>query len=261
MSSSILKIFSDALEEATKLENRGTKRKFDSGGIQRTEEQLDQIFEEMGDMRMQFQDMKKQMEDVKGQGEDTKIQLENTKTELNETKIQLEDSKIQLENTKTELNETKIKFEDTKIQLKESKIQSKETNIKLEESKIKIEETKSQLDESKIQLEDTKIQLEYSKTKTSKLEKKLGDKYEYTKDPCKNCNGSTFCLDGQVIRNTPGKGTKIRALKGATFKGSTGTPYWVPADVHPSINPAIDWNKLGYSAGFNGTMGFVYNCK
>ena len=70
-------------------------------GVQRTEEKLDQIFEEMGNMKIQFQDIKKQMEDVKGQGEDTKIQLENTKTELNETKIKLENTKIQLEYSKT----------------------------------------------------------------------------------------------------------------------------------------------------------------
>ena len=204
-------------------------------------------------MRMQFQDMKKQMEDVKGQREDTKIQLENTKTELNDTKIQLEDTKIQLENTKTELNETKIKFEDTKIQ-------SKETNIKLKETKIKKEETKSQLDESKIQLEDTKIQLEYSRTKSSKLDKKLA---------CKNCNGSTFCLDGQAVCNTPGKGTKIRALKDITwnFNGS-GIQYRVPANdtgvvnsVRPRYGPIIQWNISEYSYGFSGTMGFVYNCK
>ena len=230
---------------------------------------MDQIFNEMGNIRIQFQDMKKQMEDVKGQGEDTKIQLENTKTELNETKIQLEDTKIQLENTKTELNETKIKFKDTKIQLKESKIQSKETNIKLEESKIKIEETKSQLDESKIQLEDTKIQLEYSKTKTSKLDKKLADIYEYTKDPCKNCNGSTFCLDGQVVRNTPGKGTKIRALKDTTIRLPSGSQFRIPANetevvdrVDPTHGALVKWNTLGYSYGFSGTCRrFVYNCE
>jgi len=198
----------------------------------------------MGNIRIQFQDMKKQMEDVKGQGEDTKIQLENTKTEL---------------------NETKIKFKDTKIQLKESKIQSKETNIKLEESKIKIEETKSQLKETKIQLEDTKIQLEYSKTKTSELEKKLGDIYEYTKDPCKNCNGSTFCLDGQVVRNTPGKGTKIRSLKDTTWNCST-TQLWVPANysgvvesVDPTFGPFVKWNTSEYSLGF--CSRFAYDCK
>jgi len=157
----------------------------------------------------------------------------------------LEDTKIQLENTKTELNETKIKLEDTKIQLKESKIQSKETNIKLEESKIKIEETKSQLDESKIQLEDTKIQLEYSKTKTSKLEKKLADIYEYnTKGPCKNCNGSTFCLDGQVVRNTPGKGTKIRALKDTTWKS-----FALQYRVHANDTGVVDYVDPTYGPG------------
>ena len=236
-------------------------------------------------MRIQFQDMKKEMEYVKGQLKDTKtelnetkIQLEKSKIQIEETKIQLQntktelnETKIQLQNTKTELNETKIQLQNTKTELNEAKIQSKETNIKLEESKIKIEDSKSQLDESKIQLKDTKIQLEYSKTKTSKLEKKLADIYEYTKDPCKNCNGSTFCLDGQVVRNTPGKGTKIRALKGATFKDYTGTQYRIPANVtgvvfsvHPSINPAdpaIDWYNFRYSYGFIGAIGFVYNCK
>ena len=161
---------------------------------------MDQIFEEMGNMKIQFQDIKKQMEDVKGQGEDTKIQLENTKTELNETKIKLE---------------------------------------------------------------DTKIQLEESKTKTSKLDKKLADIYEYTKDPCKNCNGSTFCLDGQVVRNTPGKGIKIRALKDTTWNcfgnhrvhaNDTG----VVDRVDPIYGTYIKWKKSGSNNGF---IGFVYNCK
>ena len=184
---------------------------------------------------------------------------------MEDVKGQMEDTKIQLENTKTELNETMIKLEDTKIQLEESKIQSKETNIKLEESKIKIEETKSQLDESKIQLEDTKIQLEYSKTKTSKLEKKLADIYEYTKDPCKNCNGSTFCLDGQVVRNKPGIGTKIRSLKDTTWN-SLGYQYRVHANdtgvvvsvMRDTFRPFVKWNKSGFFFGFRGC---VYNCK
>ncbi|XP_023331064.1 uncharacterized protein LOC111703375 [Eurytemora carolleeae] len=231
MSSSIVKLLAVALEEAKKLEKQETERNSDSGGVQRTEEQLDQIFEEMGNMKIQFQDMKKQMEYVKGQGEDTKIQLENTKTELNETKIKLEDTKIQLE--------------DTKIQL---------------------ENTKTELNETKIQLEDTKIQLEYSKTKTSKLEKEIANKYEYTKDPCKNCNGSTFCLDGQVVRNTPGIGTKIRALKDTTWN-SFGYQYRVHANdtgvvdrVDSTLGPFIKWNTSGLSMDFIGT-GFVYNCK
>jgi len=92
--------------------------------------------------------------------------------------------------------------------------------------------------------------------------------YEYTKDPCKNCNGSTFCLDGQDVRNTPGIGTKIRALKGATYKDYTGTQYRVHANdtgvvdrVDPTYGPAVKLNTLGYCVGFSGTSGFVYNCK
>ena len=69
-------------------------------GVQRTEQQMDQIFEEMGNMRIQFQDMKKQMEDVKGQLEDTKIQLNETKIQLKESKIQLDESKVQLDESK-----------------------------------------------------------------------------------------------------------------------------------------------------------------
>jgi len=161
---------------------------------------MDQIFEEMGNIKIQIQDIKKQMEDVKGQGEDTKIQLENTKTELNEAKIKLE---------------------------------------------------------------DTKIQLEYSKTKTSKLEKELADIYEYTKDPCKKCNGSTFCLDGQVVRNTPGKGTKIRALKNKTWiRSFTRVPAndtGVVVRVDPKYGAFVKWNTSGvYNFGFRGC---VYNCK
>ena len=117
-------------------------------------------------------------------------------------------------------------------------------------------------------LEDTKIQLKYFKTKTSKLDKKLADRYEYTKDPCKNCNGSTFCLDGQAVRNTPGKGTKIRALKDTTYKDCLGTQYRVPANdtgvvysVYPTYKPIIKWNTSGYNYGFNGFSGCVYNCK
>ena len=197
------------------------------------------------------------------------IGVQRTEEQMEDVKGQMEDTKIQLENTKTELNETKIKFEDTKIQLKESKIQSKETNIKLEESKIKIEETKSQLDESLIQLEDTKIQLEYFKTKSYKLDKKLADIYEYTKDPCKNCNGSTICLDGQAVRNTPGKGTKIKALKDITFRLPSGSQFRIPAngilevdivlDRYPPFGPLIKWDMIGQR--YSHTTGFVYDCK
>ena len=163
-----------------------------------------------------------------------RMQFQDIKKQMEDVKGQLEDTKIQLENTKTELNEAKIKLEVTKIQL-----------------------------------EDTKIQLGYSKTKTSKLEKKLEDIYEYTKDPCKNCNGSTFCLDGQVVRNTPGKGTKIRALKDTTIRLPSGSQFRIPANetevvdrVDPTHGALVKWNTLGYSYGFSGTCRrFVYNCE
>jgi len=157
-----------------------------------------------------------------------------------------------------EMGNIRIQFQDMKKQMEDVKGQGEDT-------KIQLENTKTELNETKIQLEDTKIQLEYSKTKTSKLEKEIANKYEYTKDPCKNCNGSTFCLDGQVVRNTPGKGTKIRALKDTTWN-SFGYQYRVPANdtgvvdrVDSTLGPFVKWNTSGYIRGFCSRC--VYNCK
>ena len=213
---------------------------------------MDQLFKEMRNMRIQFQDIKNQMKE-------TKIQLEDTKIPLKDTKVQLEDAKIQLK-------DTKIQLEDTKIQLKDTKIQLEETKIQLEDTKIQLEDAKIQLKDTKVQLEDNKTMLEYSNTKISKLEEKLVD-IELTQALCKNCNGLTFCLNGQVVRNTPGHRTKIRAIKNVIYKDRTGRQVQVPANDtgvvgvnrNPTYGPVVRWNKSGaqYCHDFTG---FVYCC-
>ena len=90
---------------------------------------------------------------------------------------------------------------------------SEDQRIQFEDVKKQLEDSKANYEDTKLQLEDTKTMLEDSKTEISKFEKKLAEIVEYTKNPCKNCNGPTFCLDGNVVDCKPGNGTKIMALK------------------------------------------------
>ena len=177
----------------------------------------------------QFEDVKKQLEDVKKQFEDVKKQLEDTK-------LQLEDTKLKLEDNKLKLDDKKILFEDTKLQL----------------------------DDKEIQFEKTKTLLENSKAEISVLGKKLAE--IYSKDPCKNCKGPTVCLDGQFLRNTPGHGTMIRAVKDTSYFNKNGTQVKVGADDFGTVDtvklgrPLVQWNTKGnlYCDDFTG---FVYKCK
>ncbi|XP_023334358.1 uncharacterized protein LOC111705891 [Eurytemora carolleeae] len=190
--------------------------------------------------RSQFEDIKKQFDDVKKQSEDTKLQLDDTKIQLEDTKLQSEDTKLQLEDTKIQLEDTKLQLEDNKLQL----------------------------DDTKIQFEDSKAQLENSKAEISELEKKLAKMVkmvEYCKDPCKNCKGPTVCLDGQVVLNTPGHGTMIRAVEDTSFIMKNAKVYVVAGDfgtvdtVHDDC-PVVKWNKSG--SRYCDYFGlFVYKCK
>ena len=185
----------------------------------------------------QFEDIKKQFDDVKKQSEDTKLQLEDTKIKLEVAKLQLEDTKLQLEDTKIQLEVTKLQLEDNKLQL----------------------------EDNKIQFEDSKTQLENSKAEISELEKKLAKMVEYSKDPCKNCKGPTVCLDGQVLRNTPGHGTMIRAVKD-TFCRFKNDQVKVVSDDFGTVDTVnwdstvVKWNTLGNYFCDDFTE-FVYKCK
>ena len=278
-------------------------------GIQRTEEQMDQLIKEMGNMRIQFQDIKKEMEYVKGQLKDTKTELNETKIQLEESKIQREETKIQLENTKTELNETKIQLEESKIQIEETKIQLqntktellnetknqlKESKIQLDESKIQLDKSKIQLDESKIQLDESKIQLDESKTKisdlgetlknieelgktntkdilaNSEMMKPLLERFEYAKNPCRNCYGPVYCLDGKVVGTRPRDGTRIKTggfdkYWGKDKNGEAVAVRYATGFVYEN---RIDWDDVMYKpAGSKGSTyddiyfnKFVYRC-
>ena len=265
--------------------------------IQRTEDQMDQIFNEMGNMRIQFQDIKNQMEFVKGQLEDTKLQLENTKTELNETKIQLEESKIQLDESKIQLDESKIQLDESKIQLENTKTELNETKIQQNESKIQSDESKIQLDDSKVQGEDSMVQLEESKTKMSELSetlksiKELGktnskdilanskmmkpllEILEYMEDPCKNCNGPVYCLDGQVVGiKRPMNGTRIAILGNTKYAGgkaqkdslvvmhSYNTGYLYTHNTGDKYYRKIEWDSKRTTYDAEDFCQFVYKC-
>lgn len=122
------------------------------------------------------------------------------------------------------------------------------------------------MDDTKVQLENTKIQLEDAKSEISDLGKKLAEIVEYTKAPCINCNGPTFCLDGQVVGKSPGNGTRITTLKNFCTKYNYGVKeVTITADDTGTVDtgynpPYVNWNtsKASYCQDF--TV-FVYKCK
>ena len=95
------------------------------------------------------------------------------------------------------------------MEMKENKVQLVNTKTMLENVKAMYEDTKVQIENNRTKLEDTNTLLKDSKAEISKLEKK----FQYAKDPCKNCMGPTFCLNGQGVGNKPMNGTRITALK------------------------------------------------
>ena len=167
----------------------------------------------------------------------------------------------------------RIQFEDVKKQLEDSMANYEDTKLQLEDTKTMLEDSKANYEDTKLQLEDTKTMLEDSKTEISKFEKKLAEIVEYTKNPCKNCNGPTFCLDGNVVDCKPGDGTKIMALKDTysndeygqhkVFADDIGTvdiSEYDPFYDHPFNLPYVTWSKSGaeYCKDFSR---FVYKCK
>ena len=177
---------------------------------------------------------------------------------VEEQRSQFEDVKKQFEDVKKQLEDVKKQFEDTKLQLDDTKLQSKNTKTLLEESNAMYEDTK-------VQLKDTKTQLEDSKAEISELEKKLAKMVEYAKDPCKNCEGPTVCLDGQFIRITPEHGTMIRAVKDTssiyknTVKKVVADDFGT-VDTKKWVSPVVRWNTLGNRYCDDFTL-FVYKCK
>ena len=173
----------------------------------------------------------------------------------------VEEQSSQFEDIKKQFDDVKKQSEDTKLQLEDTKKQSEDTKLQLEDTKLQLEDTKLQLEDTKLQLEDTKIQLV-----DTELEKKLAKMVEYSKDPCKNCKGPTVCLDGQVLRGTPGYGTMIRAVEDTFGWFKNNTEVKVVADDFGTVgtvnwgSPVVKWNKSGSSFCDNFT-GFVYKCK
>ena len=153
------------------------------------------------------------------------------------------------------VEEQNSQFEDVMKQLEDTKTLLTNTKAINTKQILKLEDTK-------VQLEDTKAQLEDCKDEISKLEKK---NIEYAKNPCKNCKGLTVCLDGQVLRNTPGHGTMIRAVKD-TFGWYEKKKVKVVADNFGIVNtvnyglPVVKWNTLG-SRYCDDFTDFVYKCK
>ena len=163
------------------------------------------------------------------------------------------------------VEEQSSQFEDIKKQFDDVKKQSEDTKIQLEDTKLQLEDNKLQLEDTKIQFEDSKTQLENSKAEISELEKKLAKMVEYCKDPCKNCKGPTVCLDGQVLLNTPGHGTMIRAVKDTSYI-IKNTEVKVVADDFGTVDTVnwgstvVKWNTLGNYFCDDFTE-FVYKCK
>ena len=150
--------------------------------------------------------------------------------------------------------------------VEEQSSQFEDVKKQFEDTKLQLEDTKLQLDDKEIQLEDTKTLLENSKAEIiSELEKKLVKMVEYSKDPCKNCKGPTVCLDGQYLRNTPGHGTMIRAVKDTSYMFDK-TQVKVGADDFGTVDtvqwgrPGVRWNTLGNHLCDDFTK-FVYKCK
>ena len=149
--------------------------------------------------------------------------------------------------------------------MKENKVQLEDMKTMLENVKAMYEDTKVQIENNKSKLDDTNTLLKDSKAEISKLSKKFAD-MEYAKDPCKNCKGPTFCLNGQVVGNKPENGTRITALKDTNcmFKGQSQVKVLADefgtVDIYYYHYVGVNWNTLGVKFCDDFTS-FVYKCK
>ena len=138
------------------------------------------------------------------------------------------------------------------------------------------------LGDIKIQFVDMKIKLQDSMAESFKLGKvlekvedlvkknnmevnansrKLVELVQYVTNPCTNCKGPTFCLDGQLVQNTPGQGTKIRAPKNTEIKVCGRQVKVLTDDIGVvDIISRVNWKHAG-ALYWSDLPGFVYNCK
>ena len=81
--------------------------------------------------------------------------------------------------------------------------------------------------ETKIQFEETTRILEHGKLLVKRIDSmNISEILVYTKDPCKNCQGPLYCLNGQIVGKRPENGAKIKIspkmkfYKGWNFVGT-----------------------------------------
>ena len=142
-----------------------------------------------------------------------------------------------------ELGDIKVQFVDMKIKLKDSMAEISKFGKVLE--KVEDLVKKNNMEVAGINANS----------------RKLFELVQYTSSPCTNCKGPTFCLDGQVVQNTPKQGTKIRAPKNTEYKAYGRQVKVLAGDIGVVDGSSrVTWKHAG-ALYWRDLPGFVYNCK
>ena len=104
----------------------------------------------------------------------------------------------------------------------------------------------------------------------SKMMKPLLERFEYAKNPCRNCYGPLYCLDGKEVGARPRNGTRIRTRDWNKYYGkdSDGQEVTVRGATGFVNENRIDWDSVMYKpAGSESSTyddkdfgNFVYSC-
>ena len=154
----------------------------------------------------------------------------------------------EMENMRIQFQDMKKEMEYVKGQLKDTKTELNETKIQLEESKIQREETKTKISDLGKTLKNIE---ELGKTNTkdilanSKMMKRVLERFEYAKNPCTNCYGPVYCLDGKEVGTRPRIGTQIRTKDG-WYCGKDKDGQYVRGATGLVYENKIDWDLVRY---------------
>ena len=98
---------------------------------------------------------------------------------------------------------------------------------------------------TKIQFDETNRILERGKLLVKRITSmNPSEILEYTKDPCKNCQGPVYCLNGQIVGKRPENAAKIKISPKMKFYKGRGFRTMV----------RVDFNHFGFTNGVDNSV-------
>jgi hypothetical protein len=125
--------------------------------------------------------------------------------------------------------------------------------------------------ETKIQFDETNRILEHEKLQVKRISSlNPSEILEYTKDPCKNCQGPLYCLNGQIVGKRPENPAKIKISPKMKFYKGRSFPTMVRVDFNhfglSGVDDQVRWytqkpyKSLGKNTIDDDFTKFVYFC-